>query len=108
MQENDNQACETAVKIEDVLKEKRLILGFTQTQVAKKANTSLRSYQRFESGERNLLTSSFDTACQIIEALGMNISDFYHGEYSFGEEIYFSEEGLRYKKTGELVNKDLK
>ena len=42
-------------------------------------------------------------ACRVIEALGMDITDFYHGKYAFGEEVYSSPEGLRYKKTGKLT-----
>ena len=38
-----------------VLKEKRLILGMTQKQVADKANLVLQQYQKFESGERSIM-----------------------------------------------------
>lgn len=47
-------------------------------------------------------------ACRVIEALGMDITDFYHGKYAFGEEVYSSPEGLRYKKTGKLTSEDVK
>ena len=53
------------------------------------------------------MTCSFQLACRIIEALEMNISDFYHGEYALGEEIYNSPEGLRYAKTGKLIDEDV-
>ena len=53
------------------------------------------------------MTASFQMACRVIEALGMNISDFYHGEYVLGEEIFDSKEGIRYKKTGKLINEDV-
>nr|DAJ73166.1 MAG TPA: hypothetical protein [Caudoviricetes sp.] len=46
-------------------------------------------------------------ACRVIEALGMDITDFYHGEYAFGEEVYSSPEGLRYKKTGKFTSEDV-
>lgn len=49
----------------------------------------------------------FDLACRVIEALGMNISDFYHDKYVLGEEIYLDEEGLKYAKTGRLVSDDV-
>ena len=42
-----------------LLKEKRIILGLTQQQVAYKDKIKLQQYQRFESGERNLKTASF-------------------------------------------------
>lgn len=91
----------------NILRERRVILGLTQKQVAEKAKIPFQSYQRFESGERNIMTASFQMACRVIEALGMNISDFYHGEYVLGEEIFDSKEGIRYKKTGKLINEDI-
>lgn len=91
----------------DILKEKRLVLELTQKQIAERAGILLQQYQKFEKGERNIMTCSFQLACKIIEALEMNISDFYHGEYYFGEEIYMSPEGLRYKKTGRLTTEDI-
>ena len=91
----------------NILRERRVVLGLTQKQVAEKAKIPLQSYQRFESGERNIMTASFQMACRVIEALGMNISDFYHGEYVLGEEIFDSKEGIRYKKTGKLINADV-
>ena len=52
-----------------VLSEKRQILRLTQQEVANRAKITLRQYQRLESGERNILTSSFGLACRVIEAL---------------------------------------
>lgn len=48
-------------------------------------NITLRQYQRLESGERNILTSSFGLACRVIEALDMDVSKFYHGDYYLEE-----------------------
>ena len=90
-----------------ILREKRLVLELTQKQVAERAGILLQQYQKFEKGQRNIMTCSFQLACKIIEALEMNVSDFYHGEYYFGEEIYMSPEGLRYKKTGRLTTEDI-
>ena len=90
-----------------ILREKRVTLRMTQKQVAEKAKIQLQQYQKFESGERNIMTCSFQIACRVIEALGMNISDFYHGEYVFGEEVYHADGELRYKKTGLPVNEDI-
>ena len=92
---------------ENILRERRVILGMTQKQVAEKAKIPLQSYQRFESGERKIMTASFQMACRVIEALEMNVSDFYHGEYVLGEEIFDSKEGIRYKKTGKLISEDV-
>ena len=52
-----------------ILSEKRQILRLTQQEVADRAKITLRQYQRLESGERNILTSSFGLACRVIEAL---------------------------------------
>ena len=90
-----------------ILHEKRVVLGLTQKQVAERAKITLRQYQKFESGERNIMTCSFQMACRVIEALGMNISDFYHNEYIFGEEVYMDSEGVKYKKTGRLTSEDV-
>ena len=91
-----------------ILREKRLVLGLTQNQVADKAGIVLQQYQKFESGERSIMTCSFQIACRIIEALEMDITKFYHGEYVFGEEVFSSPEGLRYKKTGKLTSEEIK
>ena len=42
-----------------MLRERRVILGLTQKQVAEKANIPMQSYQRFESGERNISFSQY-------------------------------------------------
>ena len=68
-----------------VLSEKRQILRLTQQEVADRAKITLR--QRLESGERNILTSSFGLACRVIEALDMDVSKFYHGDYYLEEEV---------------------
>ncbi len=44
-------------------------------------------YQRLESGERSILTCSFGLACRVIEALDMDVSKFYHGDYYLEEEV---------------------
>ena len=72
---------ELSWKPENILKEKRSELGLTQRQVAKKSEIPYQSYQKFESGERNIMTCSFQIACRVIEALKMDITKFYHGEY---------------------------
>lgn len=81
------QICHIASDMHSVLRERRDILGLTQQQVANKAQIKIQQYQKFESGERNIMTASFRIACRVIEALGMDIKDFFHGEYTFGKEI---------------------
>ena len=97
----------TGGKNDGTLKEKRVVLGLTQQQVAAKAKVSLRAYQKFESGERNIKTASFLVACRVIEALEMDVTKFYHNEYVIGEKQYRDEEGWKYEKTGKLITEDV-
>ena len=64
-----------------VLKKSREKLEMTQQQVAYKAGIQLRQYQRFESGERNLSSSSFNIACRVLDALQLDITSYAHGKY---------------------------
>ena len=95
--------CLMRVEEKSVLKDYREELGLTQQQVADKAKIQLRQYQRFESGERNLSSSSFSIACRVIEALGLDISKYYHGAYVIGDEVVFTKEGLRKVADGSLL-----
>jgi len=95
------------MRSDGILLERRKLLGLTQKQVAERANVPFQSYQRFESGERKLERASFQIACRIIEALEMNVSDYYHGRYVLGEPLVDSEDGLRYQSTGILVDEDI-
>lgn len=99
--------CTVHMNPEGALRERRVILGLTQQAVADRAQIPIQSYQQFESGKRKIRRASFDIACRVIEALEMTPTDFYHGDYSIGEEIFGSEEGPRYKKTEKLVSEDV-
>ena len=99
--------CHLDDDMHSVLYEQRIVHGMTQKQVAEKAEITLQQYQKFESGARNIMTCSFRIACRVIEALGMNISDFYHGEYVIGEEVYLVGKKLYYKKTNRPVDEDV-
>ena len=68
-----------------VLSKKRQMLRLTQQEIADRAKITLRQYQRLESGERSILTCSFGLACRVIEALDMDVSKFYHGDYYLEE-----------------------
>ena len=68
-----------------ILKKAREKLGLTQQQVADKAHIQLRQYQRFESGERNLTSSSFSIGCSVLEALEIDIVGFRRGDYVLSE-----------------------
>ena len=70
-----------------VLSVRRQLIRMTQQEVADQANITLRQYQRLESGERNILTSSYGLASRVIEALDMDVSKFYHGDYYLEEEV---------------------
>ena len=63
------------------------MLRMTQQEIADRAKITLRQYQRLESGERSILTCSFGLACRVIEALDMDVSKFYHGDYYLEEEV---------------------
>ena len=90
-----------------VLREKRLVLGLTQQQVANKAKIAYTQYQRLESGERNIMTASFQLACRVIKALDMDIDKFYNGDYVIGEELVETKDGLFYKKGSRPFNKEI-
>ncbi len=90
-----------------ILRDYRDKLGLTQQQVADKAKIQLRQYQRFETGERNLSSSSFNIACRVIEALGLDITKYHHGDYVLGDEVDICPEGLRRTEDGVLLS-DLK
>lgn len=89
------------------LKEKRLVLEMTQQQVAEKARISLSSYQKFESGDRNIRTASFEVTCRVLKALDMDPTTFYEGGYVFGEHTIFDKEGRKYVRTGRLVDEEV-
>ena len=101
------QMCHLDDDMHSVLYEQRIVHGMTQKQVAEKANITLQQYQKFESGARNIMTCSFRIACRVIEALDLNISDFYHGKYVLGEEVYVVGKKLYYKKTKRPVDEDV-
>ena len=91
----------------EVLREKRVVLGLTQKQVAEKSGVAFVTYQRFESGERNIRTASFQLVCRVLTALEMSIDAFFNGDYAIGEQIYSENGELLYKNTGKSVNDDV-
>ena len=99
--------CLGHVKHNTILREKRLVLGLTQQQVADLAKVSYCQYQRFESGERNIMTASFQIACRVIKALNMDIDKFYNGDYAIGKPVKETPNGLVYASTGRPFNKEV-
>ena len=92
----------------NILREQRVVQNLTQQQVADKAKITVQQYQKFESNERNIKTASFQLACRVLEALNMDIAGFVHGEYVFGEEVFFDKKGtMKYWKTKRDVNEDV-
>jgi len=65
-----------------ILLEARKKLDLTQTQVAEKAYITLRQYQRFESGERKLSSSSFWMASKVLQVLELDVTTFARGGYA--------------------------
>ena len=77
-----------AVMLEcDVLRDARENLGLSAGQVASKANVALRQYQRFETGERSLSSSSFAIARRILEALDIDVASFGRGNGDTSDEL---------------------
>ncbi len=101
------QLCHVADDMRSVLYEQRIVHRLTQKQVAERANITLQQYQKFESGARNIMTSSFRIACRVIEALELDITAFFHGEYVIGEEVFFVGKKIYYKKTGRPIDEDV-
>jgi transcriptional regulator with XRE-family HTH domain len=69
-----------------ILFDARKKLGLTQTQVAEKAFITLRQYQKFESGERKLSSSSFWMASKILQVLELDVTTFARGGYASLEQ----------------------
>ena len=85
-----------------ILSEKRQILRLTQQEVADRAKITLRQYQRLESGERNIMTSSFRLACRVIGTLDMDVSKFYHGDYYLEEVKTMRGKGIASRKKSSI------
>ena len=71
-------------KKDGLLRERRVVLGLTQQQVADKAGIKLPQYQKFEGGQRNLRTASFQIACRVLEALDLDIVKYFHKSIAGG------------------------
>jgi len=62
------------------LKEMRIKAGISQTQLADKINTSVRSLQSYEQGLRNVDGMKLETLLAISTALNCRISDIVENE----------------------------
>lgn len=79
-----------------ILKERREQLGLTQQQVADIASVNIRQYQRFESGERKISSTSFRIGVAIADALELDVHELVHTPTV--------EEYLKNKREFELLN----
>lgn len=68
------------------LRKRRHELKLTQPAVADKAEIKLQQYQKFESGERSILTTSFFITCKVLDAMGIDIQGF-HRDYIGPEKM---------------------
>ena len=57
-------------------------LGLTQEEVAAKAGITLKQYQKFESHDHNLSSSSFRIVHAVLSALELDTTAFKKGKYS--------------------------
>jgi transcriptional regulator with XRE-family HTH domain len=73
---------------QSILKWARAKLGLSQQQVADKAGIHMQQYQKFETGTRDLSTARFHLACRVLEALELDMTRYFHGDYVLSEEYY--------------------
>ena len=64
-----------------MLRNQREKLGLSQEEVAAKAGIKLEQYQKFESGNRNISSSTFRIVYAVLTALELDTSAFDKGEY---------------------------
>ena len=68
-----------------LLQKKRLYLNMTQREAAQRIGIPFSTYQKFETGERNIWTASFTVTCKVLYALDMNPDDFFRRRYIIQE-----------------------
>ena len=73
---------------QSVLKRARAKLGLSQQQVADKAGIHMQQYQKFETGTRALSMARFYIACRVLAALELDMTRYFHGDYTLSEEYY--------------------
>ena len=73
---------------QSILKRARAKLGLSQQQVADKAGIHMQQYQKFETGTRDLSTARFNIACRVLEALELDMTRYFRGDYVLSEEYY--------------------
>ncbi len=68
-----------------ILQKKRLYLNLTQREAAARIGIPLSTFQKFETGERNIWTATFTVICKVLYALEMNPDDFFRCRYIIRE-----------------------
>ena len=66
-----------------LLKKQREKLGLSQEEVAVKAGIKLEQYQKFESGDRRISSSTLRIVHAVLMALELDTTAFDKGEYAF-------------------------
>lgn len=61
--------------ISNPIAEWRRIRGLSQSQLAKKSDVSIKTIQKYESGERDFNKARLDIACKLAKALECEITD---------------------------------
>lgn len=69
-------------RIGELLKARRRELGLTQIQIAERAGIKYQHYQGFENGQRSMMTATFVVVCKVLEALELDIAEFYRCHFS--------------------------
>ena len=71
----EDSTFETIEPESEIIKRRREELGLTQQQVADAAAINIRPYQKFESGERKISSTSFRIGVAIADILEMDVHD---------------------------------
>ena len=75
------------VQSNTILRDMRVHLGFSQKEVAHCVGIGHSTYQKFERGERSLLTANFGTACAILETLHLDPKKYYDGRCTLSSDL---------------------
>lgn len=74
----ENHSFEVIKPESEIIKQRRIELGLSQQQVADAASINIRPYQKFESGERKISSTSFRIGVAIADILGLDVHDLVH------------------------------
>lgn len=89
----------------EIIKRRRVELGLTQQQVADAASINIRPYQKFESGERKISSTSFRIGVAIADVLELDVHELVHTPSAaefLKNKIAFGK--LKRKKNERIIN----